>query len=64
MQLIIKFLLGYSMKIVIGGWGWGGGGEECTEGEFFSGGGRESKFSTSGNFPMPPAKKTLYVCKA
>ena len=61
MQLIIKFLLGYSMKIVIGGWG---GGEESTEGELFSGGGRESKFSTSGNFPMPPAKKTLYVCKA
>ena len=25
MQLIIKFLLGYSMKIVIGGWGWGWG---------------------------------------
>ena len=42
MQLIIKFLLGYSMEIVI----WWGKGRVCRRGG--------SKFSTSGDSPIPP----------
>ena len=62
MQLIIKFLLGYSMKIVIGGWG-GGGGRSLLKENFFLVGGGRANFQLVGISPCPQQRKPCMCAK-